>query len=72
MRLVLAITTAALLAGCASNEYSKVPEPTGDWVAANPPSLTAPVAPAPLPMPTTRAGVRQAVRASWASRIAQQ
>jgi len=28
-----------LLAACASDEYSKVPEPSGAWVPANPPAL---------------------------------
>ncbi len=31
-----------LLAACASDEYSKVPEPSGAWVPANPPALAAP------------------------------
>jgi len=31
-----------LLAGCASDEYSKVPEPSGAWVPANPPALAGP------------------------------
>ena len=34
------------LAGCASDEYSRLPEPSGPWVPANPPGLTA------LPLPT--------------------
>ena len=73
MRLVVALVTAALLAGCASNEYSKVPEPTGEWVAANPLSLMAPppLPPAPLPVGTFR-GNRGAVQAYWASRSAAQ
>ena len=40
MRAILAL--AVLLAGCASSEYSQVPEPTGEWVPANPPSLILP------------------------------
>ncbi len=28
-----------LLTSCASDEYSKVPEPSGAWVPANPPAL---------------------------------
>lgn len=39
MRHVLALAVLAGLAGCAG-EYSKVPEPTGEWVPANPASLT--------------------------------
>lgn len=37
MRL-LALAVLILLAGCAG-EYSKVPEPTGEWVPANPPNM---------------------------------
>jgi hypothetical protein len=40
----------ACLAGCAS-EYSRVPEPTGAWVPANPPRLTAEAAAARRPTP---------------------
>ena len=40
--ILLALLT---LAGCASNEYSAVPEPTGEWVPANPPALAAPALP---------------------------
>lgn len=36
--------TVLLLAGCASDEYSRVPEPSGEWVPANPPALAAPPA----------------------------
>jgi hypothetical protein len=39
MRPILLILLA--LAACASNEYSKVPEPSGEWVPANPPALEA-------------------------------
>lgn len=53
MRHALALVVLAGLAGCAG-EYSKVPEPTGEWVPANPISLTAQAAP-PSPV------VRQAV-----------
>lgn len=45
MRCVI-LAAAVLLAGCASNEYSKVPEPQGEWVPANPASLMAENAPA--------------------------
>ena len=38
MRHVLALVVLAGLTGCAG-EYSKVPEPTGEWVPANPASL---------------------------------
>ena len=71
MRLILALTAAALLAGCTSNEYSKVPEPTGEWVAANPASLTAPPVPPPAALPA-RQTARQTVRSYWASRGVQQ
>ena len=65
MRLVLALAAAVLLTGCAANEYSQVPEPTGDWVAANPPGLTA--APLPTPLSLNRSA-RRTVRSYWASR----
>ncbi len=39
MRHALALVVLAALTGCASTEYSKVPEPTGEWVPANPASL---------------------------------
>lgn len=71
MRLILTLSTAALLAGCASTEYSKVPEPTGDWVAANPASLMAPPALPPAPVPV-RQTARQTVQSYWASRGVQQ
>lgn len=49
MRLALLLAaSAALLSACASNEYSKVPEPTGEWVPANPPSLMVDATPARL------------------------
>jgi hypothetical protein len=38
MRL-LSLIALAFLAGCAATDYSKVPEPTGEWVPANPPRL---------------------------------
>jgi hypothetical protein len=31
-----------LLAACAGDEYSKVPEPSGAWVPANPPAFAGP------------------------------
>jgi hypothetical protein len=49
VRLIPALAVLALLGGCASNEYSKVPEPQGDWVPANPPSLMAENEPSPPP-----------------------
>ena len=50
MRLVLPFAALAALAGCAS-EYSSVPEPSGAWMPANPPSLMAqPAAPEPRPL----------------------
>ncbi len=36
------LLTLLLLAGCASDEYSRVPEPSGAWVPANPPALASP------------------------------
>lgn len=52
MRSILALAVLAGLSACASDEYSKVPAPSGEWVPVNPPSLTAaassPVQPALL------------------------
>jgi hypothetical protein len=39
MRLLPTLLALVCLAGCAATEYSKVPEPTGEWVPANPPRL---------------------------------
>jgi hypothetical protein len=39
MRLLPTLIALVCLAGCASTEYSRVPEPTGAWVPANPPRL---------------------------------
>ncbi len=50
MRHVLALAVLAGLTGCAG-EYSKVPEPTGEWVPANPASL---MVQAPAPRPPVR------------------
>ena len=65
MRLVLPVAALAMLAGCA-NEYSHVPEPSGAWMPANPPSLMAqPAAPEPrllLQPVRLRHTMRQAVR----------
>jgi hypothetical protein len=36
MRFALCVITLSSLLGCASTEYSNVPEPSGDWVPANP------------------------------------
>lgn len=58
MRYVLTLVVLAGLAGCASDEYSKVPEPTGEWVPANPASL---MVPAPPPRPVVR-------KAAWRRR----
>ena len=52
MRHALALVVLVGLAGCAG-EYSKVPEPTGEWVPANPVSLTA----QPVPPPVVRRAV---------------
>ena len=40
MRLLFPLFALALLSGCAANEYSAAPEATGEWVPANPSSLT--------------------------------
>jgi len=48
MRTLIAVVLLVSLSGCAG-DYSKVPEPTGEWVPANPASLTAEAAP-PLPV----------------------
>ncbi len=69
MRLVLVPVVAILLTGCAANEYSQVPEPSGEWVAANPPGLTADPVPAPLPL---NRSARRTVRSYWANRGAAQ
>jgi len=45
-----------LLAACASDEYSKVPEPSGAWVPANPPALAGP--PIQVNVAMTRQGGR--------------
>lgn len=59
MRYALALVVLATLSGCASTEYSKVPEPSGEWVPANPASLMV-LAAAPRPV------VRRAV---WRRRL---
>lgn len=62
MRLVLPLAAFATLAGCA-NEYSRVPEPSGAWMPANPPSLMAQPTPAPAPFPAVQpVRLRQAMR----------
>jgi hypothetical protein len=48
MRL-LPLITLAFLGGCATTEYSKVPEPTGEWVPANPPRLAGETSPGAQP-----------------------
>lgn len=60
MRHALAFVVLAGLAGCAG-EYSKVPEPTGEWVPANPVSLTAQAVP-PRPVVRQAAWRRRWVR----------
>ena len=35
MRLIIALIVIICLAGCASTEYSSVPEPSGPWMPAN-------------------------------------
>jgi hypothetical protein len=39
MRFILGIMVLGLLIGCTPTQYSNVPEPSGDWVPANPPRL---------------------------------
>lgn len=41
MRPILALVILAGLSACVSDEYSKVPTPSGEWVPVNPPGLTA-------------------------------
>ena len=41
---LLAVLTLLLLTGCASDQYSSVPEPSGEWVPANPPPPVMPTA----------------------------
>jgi len=53
MRFLLLLAAASCITGCASTEYSNVPEPSGEWMPANPPSVTSPglasdAAPLPL------------------------
>lgn len=44
MRLHLIVLAALpLMAGCASKEYTSVPDPAGDWVVLNPPGFQGPV-----------------------------
>ncbi len=54
MRHALALVVLAALSGCASTEYSKVPEPSGEWVPANPVSLMTMAVP---PRPVVRRAV---------------
>jgi hypothetical protein len=49
MRLLAMLVTLLCLASCASRDYSKVPEPTGEWVPANPPRLAGEVPPSARP-----------------------
>lgn len=52
MRPIIALAVLVALSACASDEYSQVPAPSGEWVPVNPPGLTAaaasPVQPALL------------------------
>ena len=41
MRPLFRLAVLLALAGCTSNEYSSVPEPSGEWVPANPPGFAA-------------------------------
>lgn len=58
MRLILALAALTALSACA-DQYSKVPEASGEWTPANPPGLTAPMPPQPTPV---------AARARWTNR----
>ena len=49
MRLLSTLIALLCLAGCAATEYSKVPEPTGEWVPANPPRLAGEASPGVQP-----------------------
>ena len=48
MRFLLLLAAASCITGCASTEYSDVPEPSGEWVPANPPGLTGPSLTGPI------------------------
>ena len=61
MRLILCVIVLGFLIGCSSHEYSNVPEPSGDWVPANPPRLAgdAPQGQQPMPLaPRSQGGSR--------------
>jgi hypothetical protein len=49
MRLLPTLLALFCLAGCTATEYSKVPEPTGEWVPANPPRLAGEASPGVQP-----------------------
>ena len=68
MRAALALCILCSLSACASDQYSKVPEATGEWVPANPTYAATVAVPAPPP-PGVRMAPR-AIRAAWASRKA--
>jgi hypothetical protein len=48
VRPLLSLIMLICLTGCAS-EFSKMPEPTGEWVPANPPRITGEASPMPRP-----------------------
>lgn len=68
MRVLIALSIACSLSACASDQYSKVPEATGEWVPANP-TYTATVA-TPVPAPPRIHQTPRAIRAAWAARKA--
>ena len=51
MRFILCVIVLGFLISCSSHEYSNVPEPSGDWVPANPPRLAGDAPPGQQPMP---------------------
>ena len=48
MRALVLIAALGALSGCAG-DYSKAPEPVGEWIPANPPGMMTEAAPAPAP-----------------------
>jgi hypothetical protein len=55
VRLLLSLIVLVCLAGC-GGEYSKVPDPTGEWVPANPPRVTGDTTLMPRPTRLNSAG----------------
>jgi len=58
MRLLPPLIVLICVAGCASMGYSKIPEPTGAWVPANPPRVVGESPPSahPARLPVTAQG----------------